>query len=562
MRLARNIKQKYLLLSLTLLIASCGGGSGVTTEKDTTAPTVSSTTPLDAATSVLRTSTVTATFDEDIIATTVDDSSFTLANTSNTDGTVSFDAITNITTFTPNNNLALMSTYTATLSTTITDLAGNALASSYSWSFTTADGAWGSAETIDKRDNGVNLPSQIAIDASGNVIAVWRQNDGVAESILSNRYEPGNGWDSPVVPLEAALGVASYPQVAFDSSGNAIAVWRQHDGSVDSVYANYYAASTGSWGGAILIENSSNSASQALPQIAFGPSGNAIAVWTQQDDDNTERVYANNFTASTTSWGTSATPIDDGSSDVGYHPQIAFDSSGNAFVVWDQSSDDYQDIWRNLYSANTGWLGAAELLQEAVAGDAMLPKIATDDIGNAIVVWEQYDGTRWNILAQRYKTGDGWGSSNYLESGDFDAKLADIALDASGNAIAIWSQKDGSDQSSIWTNRFTVGTGWGSWDSADLLETSNAGDATNPKIAADPSGNAIAVWRQYDGTRYNIEFNRYVPDIGWSGTDKIETDDDYHAFRPEIAVNSIGNAIAVWRQSDGTATSVWAKNFE
>jgi hypothetical protein len=52
-------------------------------------------------------------------------------------GSVSYDSGTNTATFTPSANLLYETTYTATLSTTITDVAGNPLASTYSWSFTT-----------------------------------------------------------------------------------------------------------------------------------------------------------------------------------------------------------------------------------------------------------------------------------------------------------------------------------------------------------------------------------------------------------------------------------------
>lgn len=48
-----------------------------------------------------------------------------------------------------------------------------------------------------------------------------------------------------------------------------------------------------------------------------------------------------------------------------------------------------------------------------------------------------------------------------------------------------------------------------SWGTAALAETDNAGSAVNPQIAFDASGNALAVWQQFDGTRYNIWANRY-----------------------------------------------------
>ncbi len=43
---------------------------------------------------------------------------------------------------------------------------------------------------------------------------------------------------------------------------------------------------------------------------------------------------------------------------------------------------------------------------------------------------------------------------------------------------------------------------------AALIET-DAGNASNPQIAFDANGNALAVWEQSDGTRSNIWANRY-----------------------------------------------------
>ena len=69
----------------------------------------------------------------------------------------------------------------------------------------------------------------------------------------------------------------------------------------------------------------------------------------------------------------------------------------------------------------------------------------------------------------------------------------------------MWAQFDGT-RNNIWANRYTAGTGWGT---AALIETNNAGSADSPQVAINANGNALAVWRQSDGTRDNIWANRY-----------------------------------------------------
>jgi len=102
---------------------------------DTVLPTVTGTTPADTATGVAVTSTISATFDESILASSLTSSTFYLDN--GVTGTISYDDSTHTATFTPNERLACNTVYTATLTTGVTDLATNGLASNYTWSFTT-----------------------------------------------------------------------------------------------------------------------------------------------------------------------------------------------------------------------------------------------------------------------------------------------------------------------------------------------------------------------------------------------------------------------------------------
>lgn len=153
--------------------------------------------------------------------------------------------------------------------------------------------------------------------------------------------------------------------------------------------------------------------------------------------------------------------------------------------------------------------GTASLIETDNAGHASDPQIVFDNNGNALAVWVQSDGTRNNIWANHYTVGTGWGTAAQIETDTGNANQAQIAIDASGNALAVWTQFDGT-RNSIWANRFIAGTGTGTgWGAVSLIETDNAGDAYSPQIAIDANGNALAVWHQSDGTRFNIWANRY-----------------------------------------------------
>jgi len=108
------------------------------TMADTTAPTVLTTSPANAATAVVLNSTVVANFSEALAPATVNSTTFTLKQgATSIAGAVSY--LNKVATFTPTNPLLASKVYTATLTTAITDL-GNpatALAADYVWTFTT-----------------------------------------------------------------------------------------------------------------------------------------------------------------------------------------------------------------------------------------------------------------------------------------------------------------------------------------------------------------------------------------------------------------------------------------
>ena len=124
-----------------------GGGGG-----DTTAPTVTGTSPTADATGVAVSANVTGTFSEAMDASTVTSNTFTLrAGTTTVPAAVTYNSTDKVVTLNPDADLVAGTTYTATIkggTSGVKDVAGNVLASDKTWTFTTASTGGGTTETV------------------------------------------------------------------------------------------------------------------------------------------------------------------------------------------------------------------------------------------------------------------------------------------------------------------------------------------------------------------------------------------------------------------------------
>lgn len=116
------------------------------TAPDIIVPEIDTTHPIDNAIDVARNQVISLTFNEEMDASTVNTTTFTLSDGAAVSGTVDYSGTT--ATFSPADILASDVLYTATITTGVTDLAGNALAENTEWTFTTGGSATGLA-TVD-----------------------------------------------------------------------------------------------------------------------------------------------------------------------------------------------------------------------------------------------------------------------------------------------------------------------------------------------------------------------------------------------------------------------------
>lgn len=511
---------------------------------DTVAPQVMNTTPLADATDVDRATTISVVFDEPIAMATINDTSFVIeAAGVSVSGSVTPSA--NGATFTPDVPLIFDgATYTARLTTAITDVAGNPLAAEHAWSFDTAPRSWTSdADVYSVSDTDARDP-QIATGGDGHAMAVWLNfnNLGGARRISASRYVPGAGWETAVELQNAGVHTALSPSVAMDGSGNAIAVWREFAAGRYSGWASYYTAGSG-WSAAALIE-SNDASNMGDSSVAFDGAGNAIAIF-QLDGS----VWANRYVPGS-GWGAAERIETAGGAASGF-VELAVSANGEAIATWHKFNGTRNDVWANRYVSGS-W-GTATTV-DATTDTAEIPHVAMDQSGNGIVVWQQRGATSaTHIWARRLDASSGWEPGAAIETETDTGSQARIAMTPNGDAVVVWRQVS-SGVTDIWFNRYTKGSGWGT---AAALDTGSE-NAAEPQIATDIGGHVTALWKRSDGVRDNIWTARFSGT--WSAAAEIETDDTSDASIPRVAVDGLGNSMAIWLQSDGTYDTLrWAR---
>ncbi|VAW88463.1 hypothetical protein MNBD_GAMMA17-507 [hydrothermal vent metagenome] len=411
--------------------------------------------------------------------------------------------------------------------------------------------SWGDATLIENDDNGMASLPQIAIDANGNAIAVWQQSDGLQTNIWANRYTAGSIWGGAVF-LETDTGDAVMPKIAMDASGNAIAIWSQSDGTRNNIWTNHYTAG-GSWSGRVLIEID-DVGSATNPQIAMNNTGNAVAVWQQINAGGTSDIWASRYIAST--WQ-SATIIDV-LAGVAIKPQVVIDSSNNAIAMWSQTNGFGYNIYSSHYTVGGSWSTGTWAINGSNNGPADGPQIALDSNDNLIAVWDQLNDGRYGIKANHYTVGTGWETARFIETNNSDARGVQIAIDASNNAHVVWAHAaDGA----IRANHYIAANG--AWGNDELVSNSSSELTTTPQIATDASGNAIVLWSQTNGggSQINIWASRYVTD-SWSTASLIEDDSVGSAINPQITIGDNGDAIAIWNQTGTAMQDIWVNHLQ
>lgn len=252
----------------------------------------------------------------------------------------------------------------------------------------------------------------------------------------------------------------------------------------------------------------------------------------------------------------------------GGNPKVVIDAEGNALAVWqqvDSGTFSNDSVWASRYTPAGGW-GAPVMLETNDADTFDSLDLAMEPgTGKAMLLWYQYTapGGNLDLWARPFDPATGWGLATVIDNIETGVGLAEVGVDAAGNAVAVWPQLTArfSGRIGVYANRYTATGGWGTAERIDPPEEGGITVGTYPSLYVAPGGNAVALWTG-GGSRAvrGIWTNQYTFGGSWGTGTALVVAEEIGAFslsRPAIAGDVNGNAVLVYGQIDIEPGQAW-----
>ena len=344
----------------------------------------------------------------------------------------------------------------------------------------------------------------------------------------------------------------------------------------------------------LFADLSAAGGSAFAPAIAVDAAGNATVLWSRWN--GTQFVVQASYRPVGGTW---SAPVDLAGGRQVIDPQVVVDRAGNATAIWRRVETDrsvVQSASRPLggHVERTGGRRRVDPSVDYTRRD--VPQVAVDAAGVVTATWSRFEaapGQPWKDTVQSAtRATDGtWSTPVDLSPAGTSARTTDVAVDAAGNATAVWrSAVDrpgrhpscrrhvvGPDPAHDHRQRPRATRGSSSTRPAPpppcgtaspaastasrprpvrsaargpARSTSRAArSSTRPAIAVDRQGTATALWQQYDGSGWIVTSATRTAGGAWSTPVSLSTP-ARDSWDPQVAVDLAGNATALWSRAD------------
>lgn len=389
----------------------------------------------------------------------------------------------------------------------------------------------------------------LALDARGNTTAVWSRYGGDWVVQSATRARGGLRFGAPR-DLSTPGYNALDPDIAADAAGNAVVVWQRSQGRDFIVQAvtrsvlkvskpgSGSAGGQGSWlGWAVLSEAAAHE-----PRLAVDGRGNATAVWGTKNGTDQGVVQA----AFRPVGGRFRAPQDISPPGLWAGPDLGVDEAGNATAVWASGSPPAVLVRAATRPAGGSFGPPHDLAQP----DRLVfsPRIAVNARGDAAALWIASDGESYVVRAAFRPAGGTFGAPENVFNVGLEPQVPtfEVAIDSKGDAVAVWVATHPSHSVVQAAYRPTGG----SFALPEMLAEAK-GDSQfieGPVVAMDAGGNAIAAWWNTGAIQTAL---RPAERGNWQPTEDLAKEQGCCGTRPALGADAEGNAIVAWG-SDGT----------
>ncbi len=129
-------------------------------------------------------------------------------------------------------------------------------------------------------------------------------------------------------------------------------------------------------------------------------------------------------------------------------------------------------------------------------------------------------------------------------------------MDDQGDVIVAWTATPATGSSLARAARWTAAGGW----TAPVTLSDGTTDVTDVHVAADPAGDAMAVWTAL-GASQAIESNLFAPATGWLGSPDTVSATTGSPQAPQVTTVSGSTFAATWVRNDGSYDVVEASEY-
>jgi len=345
------------------------------------------------------------------------------------------------------------------------------------------NGSWSHPSSFNDHINIINstvFNPQVAIDDNGRTIIVWSQIYDSWRGIFMSEYRQGilnYVWDHPssltdYISLEFNKDAFS-PHVEISNNGEAIIAWSKQADTLhnfDQVFISEYLHGpiSSEW-----FHPSSHSEFIGFGgghatdlELAMNDNGDTIIAWAEFGDDllaykseRTNGVWVHPLGDSDS--------ISAGEGEADAVPQIALNNDGNVLTVLTQEIYDFSTSLKedalikftyplpddNNYNISKEMAFNPRGTETSGNGDLIPPSITMNENGDAVIVWQQFDGTsseaKLNIFKSELRNSS-WSHPVALNDGIsfniFSASDPKVAMDDTDRTIIVWVQPDGSNR--------------------------------------------------------------------------------------------------------------------